>query len=376
MDVSAPIRVARGILLAAGLSLSLPACAADGVLPLHTIKLPPGFAIELYARIDEARSLSAAPALNAVFVGTRDDAIFAVIDANHDAKADRVVKVIDGLSNANSIAWHAGVLYVAERHRLLAYPAPDIKTLVKSKPRVVFSGIPDTRHHGKRYTAVGPDGMVYISSGAPCNICRVDGLAGTLLRIDPKTGQGGVFAYGVRNTVGIDFQPTTGEVYFTDNGGDGMGDDSPPDELNHAPRAGLHFGYPWYGGGSDRTPQFRGEAPPNPVTFPVVRFGAHVAALGLHFYRGKLLPEAYRRDAFVAQHGSWNRSVPDGYRVARVRFDSRGKATGWEPFAEGWLRPDGNLWGRPVDVEELPDGSLLVSDDHAGAVYRIRYSGK
>jgi glucose/arabinose dehydrogenase len=182
-----------------------------------------------------------------------------------------------------------------------------------------------------------------------------------------------VFARGVRNSVGIDFHPRTGEAYFTDNGADGMGDDSPPDELNHAPRAGLDFGFPYYGGGRDVTRDYRGRPPPQDAVFPVVAFGAHVAALGVHFYRGRMFPEVYRTDAFVAQHGSWNRSTPDGYRLMRIRFDSGGRIVGSEVFAEGWLTGS-TAWGRPVDIKELPDGSLIVSDDRAGAIYRISYA--
>ena len=378
MVFSALPRFIPALLGLIGLGLGLPSCAAGRDLPLDRVKLPPGFAIEVYAEVPEARSLSVAPALKTVFVGTLDDAVYAIVDDNGDGQADRTVKVIDGhgLNNTNSVVWDKGTLYLTERHRVLRYAAPDLATLRNAKPEVVYAGMPDKSHHGRRYIAMGPDGNLYVSVGAPCNICRVSGMEGTVLRVDPRGGKAAVFAAGVRNTVGMDFHPATGELYFTDNGGDGMGDDSPPDELNHAPHAGLHFGYPYFGGGTDRTSQFRNETPPPETTPPVVRFGAHVAALGLRFYRGSQFPEEYRRDAFVAQHGSWNRSQRDGYRVARVRFDAQGKATGWEPFAEGFLQPDGGVWGRPVDVATLPDGSLLVSDDYANAVYRISYRGR
>ena len=175
----------------------------------------------------------------------------------------------------------------------------------------------------------------------------------------------------MRNSVGFDWHPKTGTLYFTDNGADGMGDDSPPDELNRLDKVGSDFGFPAYGGGSDKTRDFGATARPD-MAAPIVKFGAHVAALGIHFYRGTQFPAAYRSDAFVAQHGSWNRSVPDGYRVMRIKMDASGNVTGVEPFAEGWLQGR-RAWGRPVDVNELPDGSLLVSDDHSGTVYRISY---
>ncbi len=373
-SVGRAVRLVGAIL---GLCLALqalPAGGAGGGSPLDGIVLPPGFAIELYARVPGARSMAVAEELGVVFVGTRGSRVFAVVDVDGDRLADAVFPVLDGLNVANGIAWRDGRLFVAEQHRVVSFAATDLSALGRTRPRVLFDGLPNKSHHGWRYAALGPDGGLFVAVGAPCNICRARGLEGTIVRLDADGGAPRVFARGVRNSVGMDFHPLTGELYFTDNGADGMGDDSPPDELNHAPRAGLHFGFPYYGGGADRTPDLQGEAAP-PNEMPVVRFGAHVAALGMHFYRGRQFPLEYRTDAFVAQHGSWNRSVPDGYRVARVRFDGRGHAQGWEPFAEGWL-VGGRAWGRPVDVKELGDGSLLVSDDRAGAIYRITYRGR
>ncbi len=366
-----PARLAGAVL---GLFLALQARGAGGASPLDRIVLPPGFAIELYARVPGARSMVVVEELGVVFVGTRGSRVYAVADVDGDRLADAVFPVLDGLNGANGIAWRDGRLFVAEQHRVVSFAAADINTLGVTRPHVLFDGLPDKSHHGWRYAALGPDGGLYVAVGAPCNICRGRGLEGTIVRLDADSGLPRVFARGVRNSVGMDFHPLSGELYFTDNGADGMGDDSPPDELNHAPRAGLHFGFPYYGGGAVRTPDFEGEAAP-PTEMPVVRFGAHVAALGMHFYRGRQFPPEYRSDAFVAQHGSWNRSVPDGYRVARVRFDGRGRAQGWEPFAEGWL-VGGRAWGRPVDVKELGDGSLLVSDDRVGAIYRITCRGR
>ncbi len=364
-------RVAAVVLAA---TTGLPACAADAQSLLKTITLPDGFAIEIYARVPGARSMAVAPDLDAVFVGTRGDSVYAIVDKDRDGRADRVVKVVDGLNVANGVAWRDDYLYVAEQHRVVRFHGPDVEALRRAEPEVLFDRLPDKSWHGWRYAAFGADGMLYVAVGSPCNVCVVKGLEGTIIRLNAEGGAPEIFASGVRNSVGLDFNPKTGELFFTDNGADNMGNDVPPDELNHAPRKGLHFGFPYYGGGDART-HFIGPGPPRPVTMPGVRFGAHVAALGVHFYRGSLFPPAYRHDAFVAQHGSWNRTIPDGYRVVRVRFDEAGRAVSREPFAEGWLRR-GRAWGRPVDVKELADGSLLVSDDRQGVVYRITYKAR
>jgi glucose/arabinose dehydrogenase len=238
---------------------------------------------------------------------------------------------------------------------------------------VVFDGLPDKSHHGWRYATFGPDGRIYISIGAPCNVCAPKGLEGTIIALSPDGGKPEVMALGVRNAVGLAFHPKTGQLFFTDNGADSMGDDSPPDELNQLENAGQHFGFPWFGGGQDRTPQFaRRPLPDRKLSAPVIAFGAHVAPLGIHFYRGSMFPPEYQHDAFVAQHGSWNRSSPVGYRVVRVRFDNNGNAVSHEPFIEGWLNAGAKL-GRPVDIAELPDGSLLVSDNHGHLIWRISY---
>jgi glucose/arabinose dehydrogenase len=372
MSRPAAIRLVPAFLLALG--LALPAHAAERQLPLQNLKMPDGFSVEIYARVPGAREINVVPELKALIVGTNDGhGIFAAVDEDGDGKPDKTMKVVDGLTNSNGAVWLKGKLYVPDQTQVLRYDAPDIATLQKAKPEVVYKGLTASAHHGQRYITVGPDGKLYVSAGAPCNVCEPKDNEGGLLQIDPDSGKAVMYARGIRNTVGIDFQPKSGELYFTDNGADLMGDDSPPDELNHAPKPGLTFGFPYYGGGADRTAQFKGKEPPRESIMPVVKFGAHVAALGLHFNRGSMLPEAMRGDAFVAEHGSWNRTVPDGYRVTRVKFDASGKATGWEPFMEGWIAPNRTVWGRPVDVKELADGSLLVSDDQGGAIYRVTY---
>ena len=366
-------KLARAVTTVLGLTAALPACAADVEELLDTIRMPSGFQIEVYARVPGARSMAVVDALGVVFVGTRGDAVFAVVDADGDGTPERTETVRRGLKVPNGIAWRDGILYVAEQHRVVRFRCNDLETLRSARPEVLFDGLPDDSWHGWRYAAFAPDGSLFVTVGAPCNVCEVEGLEGTIVRFQPAGGDPEVYAQGVRNSVGMDFHPRSGDLYFTDNGADMMGDDVPPDELNHAPRPGLHFGYPYFGGGDARTDDFRERTPPA-TTSPVVGFGAHVAALGVHFYRGTRFPGEYRGDAFVAQHGSWNRTVPDGYRVARVRFDGQGRAASREIFADGWLR-GGGAWGRPVDVKELADGSLLVSDDRSGTIFRITYDG-
>lgn len=361
---------ATGLLLALAAAL-LPAAA---VAELDALRLPAGFRAEIYAQVPGARSLAVVPALGVTFVGSRDDAVSAIIDADGDGRADRVETVLKGLNSPNGVAWRDGALYVAEQHRIARFAARDLATLKAAGAEVIFADLPDKAHHGWRYAKFGPDGLLYVAVGAPCNVCAVDGLEGTIIRLPPRAGAAAeVFAAGVRNSVGFDWQPRAGVLFFTDNGSDWLGDDEPPDELNAAPQPGLFFGFPYYGGGAARTREFRDRIPPRETTMPVLAFGAHVAALGVHFYRGTMFPEEFRGDGFAAQHGSWNRTVPDGYRVVRVRFDAAGRAAGYEPFIEGYLRGR-RPWGRPVDVAELPDGSLLVSDDHGDRVLRVTYS--
>ncbi len=365
---------AGGLIMLAGM-FSLAGCArAVTEQDLATIKLPPGFRIAIYARVPSARSMALAPNLGGLFVGTRGDTLYAVFDRDRDMQAEQVRVVSRNLNVPNGIAFHDRWLYIAEQHRVIRY-RPVLAGLGPRNVEVLFDRLPNLSHHGWRYAAIGPDRRLYVTVGAPCNICDVGGLQGTVLRFPPGGGRPEIFARGVRNSVGIDFHPVTGEAYFTDNGGDGMGDDVPPDELNHAPRPGLDFGYPYFAGGRAVSPGYGDRKAPASPVFPVVAFGAHVAALGIHFYRGSMFPAEYKNDAFVAQHGSWNRSVPDGYRIMRVRFDEAGRPVAKEIFAEGWLQ-QGSAWGRPVDIKELDDGSLLVSDDRAGVIYRISYQGR
>jgi len=367
-------------LVAIALGLAVVGAGAAGAqdIPLDKITVPDGFTIEVYASdVPNARSMALSPT-GTLFVSTRRAGIvYAVLDRDQDQTADEVITIATGLNTPNGVAIRDGALFVAELNRILRYDDIEARLGNPPEPVVVYDALPSERMHGWKFIRFGPDGKLYVPVGAPCNICDRTGedeRFATITRMNPDGGEHEVFAHGIRNSVGFDWHPKTGELFFSDNGSDGLGDDIPADELNHVTAIGQHFGFPWYGGGRTRTPELAGETPPRGATAPVIEFQAHTASLGIHFYRGRMFPSAYRHDAFVAQHGSWNRSSKVGYRIMRVRFDEAGKAVGKEVFASGWLDGE-DAWGRPVDIKELPDGSLLVSDDFVGAIYRISYSG-
>ena len=371
MKIIRPVAMAA---IALAVLYGAPAHGQDIGALLKSIKLPTGFKISLFARVPQARSLAVDAASGAIFVGSRSRAVHRIIDRDGDGIADEVAQVTGALRVPNGIAIQGGKLYIAEQHRISFWTG----TSDGGAPRAldplttIFRGLPNKSWHGWRYAGFGPDGKLYVSLGSPCNVCAPDGLKGSIIRIRPSGGEVEVVAHGVRNSVGFDWHPQTGELFFTDNGDDRMGDDEPPDELNHVTSAGQFFGFPYFGGGRTRTSQTRGQPVPAGAVAPAIEFQAHTASLGLHFYRGTMFPAEYRNDAFVAQHGSWNRSTPIGYRIMRVRFNDKGKATGKELFADGWLQA-GSAWGRPVDIKMIKDGSILVSDDFLNAVYRITY---
>ena len=380
------VRVSVHLLaLFALLALAVPAPAH--ALPLERIKLPPGFKIEVYASgVKDARSL-ALGSQGVVFVGTRRAGrVYALVDSKKANRADQVLTIAGGLQMPNGVAFHDGALYVAEISRVLRYS--DIETRLESPPRptVLRADYPDKTHHGWKFIAFGPDGLLYVPVGAPCNVCEPPDRiyeSITRLSLDGKTRE--VFAHGVRNTVGFDWHPRTKVLWFTENGRDDMGDDTPEDELNRAPQPGMHFGFPYCHASGISDPELgRGRSCSN-YTAPAALLGPHVAAVGMRFYTGAMFPPEYRENIFIAEHGSWNRTVPLGYRLKRVRLDEKGeKVVSQEVFASGWLperpaagdarRPSSQAWGRPADVLVMPDGALLVSDDAADAVYRISYA--
>ncbi len=360
----------------AGLCSSVATEAAP--LPLDTIKLPPGFSIAIYADgLPDARSMSRSPD-GTLFIGTYSKGkVYAVRDEDGDHRADRVVTIASGLDMPNGVAYRDGALYVAENSRVTRYDDIEKRLADPPKPVVINDTFPTEDHHGWKFIRFGPDGLLYVPVGAPCNICdRADPRYASIMRMRSDGEKLEIFARGIRNTVGFDWHPGTKKLWFTDNGRDDLGDDEPPDELDHAPRKGMHFGYPYCHGKEIPEPRedIRGERKCGEFTAPAQELGPHVAALGMRFYTGSMFPDRYRNQIFIPEHGSWNRSIPIGYRIRVVTLKGN-KPTGYEPFADGWLQDDG-AWGRPVDLEVMPDGSLLVSDDEAGVIYRIVYSGE
>ncbi|MBI5115255.1 sorbosone dehydrogenase family protein [Candidatus Poribacteria bacterium] len=346
---------------------------AEEQLPLGKVKLPPGFQISIYAsNVPNARSMTLSPN-GTLFVGTRTEGnVYAIIDRGRDNKADKVIVLARGLNMPNGVAFREGALYVAEVNRILRFDAIETHLNKPPRPVAVNDSFPEDRHHGWKFIAFGPDGMLYVPVGAPCNVCeRDDKRYASIMRMKPDGAGLELFATGIRNTVGFDWHPETKELWFTDNGRDWMGDNAPPDELNRAPRSGIDFGFPYCHGNGIPDPGLGRKRPCSESAPPVLELGPHVAALGMRFYTGAMFPSEYKNQIFIAQHGSWNRSIPIGYRVMVARLEGN-KPVGYEVFAEGWLQ-GGVSWGRPVDVLVMPDGALLVSDDKAGVIYRISY---
>ena len=360
--------------------------AAPPQLPLDTIKLPPGFAIEVYATgVDNARQM-ALGANGTLFVGSRTARkVYAIVDRDKDNKADQVYTIATGLRSPSGITFRDGSLYVAEINRVIRYDGIESKLDAPPEPAVVNDKLPTEAHHGWKYLAFGPDGWLYVPVGAPCNVCERtdDERFGTILRMKADGSGLEVFARGIRNTVGFDWHPQSRELWLAENGRDNLGDDVPPDELLRAHKPGLHFGFPYCHGGDTPDPEFGAKRPCKEFEPPALKLGAHVAAIGMKFYTGRMFPAQYRNQIFVAEHGSWNRSTPQGYRVMLVKVE-KNKAVSYTPFAEGWLRGIrqsrgsttlGDAWGRPADVLVMPDGSLLIADDEADVIYRVTYKG-
>jgi glucose/arabinose dehydrogenase len=359
---------------------------------LTRIKLPPGFKIGLYAIVPDARHMAVGPSTGVVFVGTRKSKIWAVTDRDKDRVADEVKEFASpvGFKMPNGVCFSRdGFLYVAEQNRVLVFPAaeffyegPDVAAFVVLKEGELIPREEESYNHTARVCRVGPDGKLYITLGQPFNVFPPEKMElykrtgiGGIVRMTIEGKEREVFAWGVRNSVGMDFNPKDKTLWFTDNQVDGMGDDTPPGELNRADKPGMNFGFPHFGGGQVRTTEYKDQQPPADVTHPQVEMAAHAADLGMTFYTGRMFPQRYQGGIFVAQHGSWNRTQPIGARVMFTSLKEDGTADKTEVFAEGWLTENNEYIGRPVDVAQLPDGSLLVSDDFAGAIYRIWYEG-
>ncbi len=358
---------------------------------LDRLQLPPGFRIEIYAEgLVSPRSMVRSPN-GTLFVGTRmrpqsiaagapgGGVVYAIRDRNGDERADEVIEIARGLNVPNGVALRDGDLYVAEINRILRFDDIESRLGNPPAPVVVSDAYPGDWLHGWKYIAFGPDGKLYVPVGAPCNVCDRSEDApiySTITRMDPDGRNLEIFASGIRNTVGFDWHPQTGELWFTNNGRDGWGDDRPPDTIHRAPRAGLHFGFPYCHGGDMADPEFGSARPCGDFTPPAHNLGPHVAALGMKFYQGDLFPAEYRGRIIIAEHGSWNRSSEaghTGHRLTMLTLQGN-RVVDYQPFVVGWLQEDNVAWGRPVDVLEMPDGALLVSDDLAGVIYRISYA--
>lgn len=347
---------------------------------LSRINLPEGFEIEVYAEnLIDARSLARTEDGRTVFVGNRRRKnVYALTDTNGDMKADKVDTIATGLNMPNGVTFYKGDLFVAEVNRIHRFPNI-MENLAEPKSEVIYDGYPTDRHHGWKFIAFGPDGKLYVPVGAPCNVCdkeEENAIYATITRMNPDGSEVEVYARGVRNSVGFTWHPETNEMWFTDNGRDLMGDDIPACELNHAPNAGIHFGFPFWHQGDIPDPEFGDKRERSEFKEPAFKFEPHSAPLGLRFYQGDMFPAKYKNQLLVAQHGSWNRSEDAGHIGYQLRFVAiaDGKVVDSEVFADGWLDQETNKGlGKPVDILEMPDGSILVSDDIAHCIYRISY---
>lgn len=379
-------RALLGGLCAATILTAGAATAQQAASPLSTLTLPAGFSADVFAeKVENARTMVRGPQ-GTIFVGSRTAGkVHAVIDRDGDFKADRVVVIASGLNQPNGLAMRNGALYVSTAGQLLRFDDIETQLDAPPKPVTVSNDLPNPKAgHTWKFIAFGPDELLYMSVGAPCNVCLSPPLVSAIVRMKPDGSEMEVFAEGVRNSVGFDWHPVTGELWFTDNGRDMLGDDVPGDELNVAPKAGLHFGFPYCHQGDVTDPEFGTQRACSTTEAPAQRLDAHVAAIGFTFYTGDMFPSTFKNAAIIAEHGSWNRTPPSGYRVMVARTDGR-RVTSYEPLVEGFLpgMKDGTApggWaagkaaqGRPADVLQLPDGSLLVSDDSGNRLIRISY---
>jgi glucose/arabinose dehydrogenase len=343
---------------------------------LEKLELPEGFKAEVFSdQVPKARQLAMGEN-GVIYAGSREEGkVYAITDEDKDYEADTVYTIAKDLRMPSGIAYRNSSLYVAAVSTIYRYD--DIGSNLSSPPDpvIITDSYPADGHHGWKFIDFGPDGKLYVPVGAPCNICKPDDqIFATITRINPDGSGREIIAEGVRNSVGFDWHPQTGDLWFTDNGRDWMGDNRPPCELNHLSEKGQHFGYPYKHGHELWDPDFgdKGKAMDQDFSDPARALGPHAAPLGMIFYTGNMFPETYRNQILIAEHGSWNRTEKIGYRITKVTLKN-GEPTSYEPFIEGWLQDNESVWGRPVDLLQLPDGSILISDDHSGIIYRISY---
>jgi glucose/arabinose dehydrogenase len=361
------------LVLAVVAGIASPALAA---VALDKLRLPPGFRIELVTdAVPNARQMAlgrSAAGASTIYVGSRSEGKDYAFQLE-GSRAGPVRTIATGLEMPSGVAWRDGSLYVAAVSRILRYDGIDDRLAQPPTPAVVTDKLPADRHHGWKFIAFGPDGALYVPVGAPCNVCEPSDRHAVIVRMKADGSGLETVARGVRNSVGFDWSPVDQTLWFTENGRDMLVDDLPGDELNRVTRAGQHFGFPYCHQGDTADPEYGARRPCSEFVAPAANLGAHVAAIGMRFYTGRQFPAAYRGNVIIAEHGSWNRSSKVGYRLVRVPVDAQGRAGKPETFVDGWLQGE-SAWGRPADVLVLPDGSLLVSDDLAGAIYRIRYA--
>jgi len=347
-------------------------------LPVDKLKVPAGFKVEVWAEGVPAARTMALGDKGTVFVGARQAKnVYAIVERGGKREVKTVLK---GLDTPNGVAFRKGTLYVAERNRITRYDGIEDRLDNAPEGKVVIDNLDPQKAPGHfwKFLAIGPDGKLYFNIGAPGNIVMPNYTQASIMRVDPAKGVLENVAFGVRNSVGFDWHPKTKQLWFTEHGRDWLADDSPSDELNVVARKGQHFGYPFCHQGDTLDPEFGKNRSCSEFTPPALKLGAHVAPIGMRFYTGKMFPEEYRNNIFIALRGSWNRAIKQGYNVTRVSFDDKGKPK-MEPFLTGFLvdpKADPPMWGRPSYVLVMRDGSLLVSDDHNGIIYRVSYGKK
>jgi len=377
LDVSIAIFIVV-LLLSSCQSFNPPTEQEDSEVILDKIKLPEGYEISIYAdNVVNARSMTLSPS-GTLYVGTRSEGkVYAIQDHNRDYVADTIYTILSDANMPNGVAFNNGDLYIAEVDRILKFKDIESKLNNPGEPMIIYDDYPGIKHHGWKYIAFGPDGKLYVPVGAPCNICdSKEDIFNSITRLDKDGTNFEIIQRGIRNTVGFTWHPESGDLWFTDNGRDNLGDDKPSCELNKAAAEGLHFGYPYCHQGDLLDPEFGEGKDCADYQPPVVKLNPHSAPLGIEFVKSKMFPSNLSNTLLIAEHGSWNRSTKIGYRLSQINFDEDGNSEAYINFASGWLDENTDeAWGRPVDLEWLDDGSLLVSDDFADVIYRIIYKG-